>query len=95
MKFPGRMFSVDEQCKLIHGSLSFFCTGVKLKNIRLYYLILNSYSAFKLLNNDQAMCSLLKCYGGVISGGPCKAAAGGIGIKGKSYLNKILKKYLE
>ena len=83
------MFSVNEQCKLIYGRLSFFCTGVKLKNIRLYYLILNSYSTFKLLNNDQTMCSLLKCYGGVIPGGPCQAGIGGIGIRGKSDLNKI------
>ena len=33
---PGQFFSVDEQCKLIHGSLSFYCKGVKLENIHLW-----------------------------------------------------------
>ena len=28
---PGRIFSVDEQCKLIWGKLSFYCKGVKVK----------------------------------------------------------------
>jgi hypothetical protein len=89
---PGRIFSVDKQCQLIHGSLSFFCTGVKLNNFMLYNLIVNPYSAFKLFSNDQKMCSTLKCYGGVIPGGPCQAGIGGIGIIGKSYLYIKLKK---
>ena len=30
--FPGRIFPVDDQCKLISGSLSFYCKGVWFKN---------------------------------------------------------------
>jgi hypothetical protein len=28
---PGQFFSVDEQCKLIRGPLSFYCKGVRLE----------------------------------------------------------------
>ena len=31
---PGRIFSVDEQCRLIYGKLSFYCKGVRIKNLK-------------------------------------------------------------
>ncbi len=40
---PGQFFSVDEQCKMIRGPLSFYCKGVRLETktdpkIRLIYI---------------------------------------------------------
>ena len=37
----GQIFSVDEQCKLIWGKLSFYCKGVKIFLLEFYLKCIN------------------------------------------------------